>query len=87
MDYHEETSPTPGSAPVKITTAAANGPGLPFFHLDVSQTFVQAPHEGNIHASPSGVLEAFVQNCQAWKMSVRTEAGLVGSSIYYLWSG
>ena len=43
VDYHETTSPTPASAPVKIIAVAANELGLPVFHLDVSQAFVQAP--------------------------------------------
>ena len=43
VDYHETTSPTPASALVKIIAVAANELGLPVFHLDVSQAFVQAP--------------------------------------------
>ena len=45
VDYHETTSPTHVSAPVKIIAVAANELGLPVFHLDVSQAFVQAPLE------------------------------------------
>ena len=40
VDYHETTSPTPASAPVKIIAVDANELGLPVFHLDVSQAFV-----------------------------------------------
>ena len=40
VDYHETTSPTPASAPVKMIAAIANEKGLPVFHLDVSQAFV-----------------------------------------------
>ena len=49
VDYHETTSPTPASAPVKMTAAIANEKGLPVFHLDVSQAFVQAPLEEEIY--------------------------------------
>ena len=61
VDYHETTSPTPASAPVKTRAIAANELGLPVFHLDVSQAFVQAPLEEEIytHASSSGVWYAF----------------------------
>ena len=48
VDYHERTSPTPASAPVKMIAAIANKKGLPVFHLDVSQAFVQAPLEEEI---------------------------------------
>ena len=48
VDYHETTSPTPASTPVKMITAIANEKGLPVFHLDVSQAFVQAPLEEEI---------------------------------------
>ena len=43
VDYHETTPPTPASAPVKIVAVAGNELGLPVFHLNVSQAFVQAP--------------------------------------------
>ena len=43
VDYNEITSPTPAAAPVKIISAVANEKGLPVYHLDVSQAFVQAP--------------------------------------------
>ena len=49
IDYHETTSPTPAAAPVKIIAVAANELGLPVFHLDVSQAFVQAPLDEEIH--------------------------------------
>ena len=42
IDYHETTSPTPASAPVKMIAVIANEKGLPVFHLDLSQAFVQA---------------------------------------------
>ena len=42
VDYHETTSPTPASAPVEMIAAITNEKGLPVFHLDVSQAFVQA---------------------------------------------
>ena len=45
VDYHETTSPTPASAPVKMIAAIANEKSLPVFHLDVSHAFVQAPPE------------------------------------------
>ena len=43
IDYHETTSPTPAYAPVKMIAVIANEKGLPVFHLDVLQAFVQAP--------------------------------------------
>ena len=43
VDYHETTSPTPTSAPVKMIAATANEKGLPVFRLDVSHGFVKAP--------------------------------------------
>ena len=49
VDYHETTPPTPASAPVKMIAAIANEKGLPVFHLDVSQAFVQAPLEEEIY--------------------------------------
>ena len=61
VDYHKTTFSIPASAPVKIITIAANDLGLPVFHLDVSQAFVQASLEEEIytHASSSGVWYAF----------------------------
>ena len=44
VDYHETTSPTA----VEMIAAIANEKGLPVFHLDVSQAFVQAPLEEEI---------------------------------------
>ena len=49
VDYHETTSPMPASASVKMIAAIANEKGLPIFHLDVSQAFVQAPLEAEIY--------------------------------------
>ena len=49
VDYHETTSPTPASAPVKMLAVVPNELGLPVFHLDVSQAFVQAPLEEEIY--------------------------------------
>ena len=49
VDNHETTSPTPASASVKIRGVATNELGLPVFHLDVSQAFVQAPLEEEIY--------------------------------------
>ena len=49
IDYHETTSPTPASAPVKMIAAIANEKGFFVFHLDVSQAFVQAPLEEEIY--------------------------------------
>ena len=43
VDYNETTSPTPAEAPVKMIVAVANQKGLPVYHLNVSQAFVQAP--------------------------------------------
>ena len=42
IGYHKTTLPTPASAPVKMIAVIANEKGLPGFHLDVSQAFVQA---------------------------------------------
>lgn len=41
VDYHDTTSLTPVSAPVKNITEIANELGLLVFHLDVSRAFVQ----------------------------------------------
>ena len=49
VDYHETTSPTPASAPVKTITVTTNDLGLPVFHSDVSQAFVQTPLEEDIY--------------------------------------
>ena len=49
VDYHETTSPTSASAPVKIVAVAGNELNLPVFHLNVSQTFVQAPLQERIY--------------------------------------
>ena len=49
VDYHETTSPTPASAPVKMIATIANRKGLPVFHLDVFQVFVQAPLKEEIY--------------------------------------
>ena len=49
VDYHETTSPTPASTSVKMIVAIVNEKGLPVFHLDVSQAFVQAPLEEEIY--------------------------------------
>ena len=48
VDYHETTSPTPTSAPVKMIATIANEKGLSVFHLGVSQALVQAPLEEEI---------------------------------------
>ena len=42
VDYNETTSPTPTAAPVKMIAAVANEKGLPVYHPDVYQAFVQA---------------------------------------------
>ena len=42
VDYNETTSPKPAAAPVKMIAAVTNKKGLPVYHLDVSQAFVQA---------------------------------------------
>ncbi|CAM9763723.1 unnamed protein product, partial [Ascophyllum nodosum] len=53
VDYHETTSPTPASAPVKTIVVAAHELSLPVFHLDVSQAFVQTSlEEENLYAPP-----------------------------------
>ena len=43
VDHNETTTPTPAAAPVKMIAAVANEKGLPVYHLDVSQAFVQVP--------------------------------------------
>ena len=52
VDYHETTSPTSASAPVKMIAAIANEKGLPVFYLEVSQAFVQTPLEEKIYMRP-----------------------------------
>ena len=49
VDYHGTTSLTPASAPIKMIASFANVKGLPVFHLNVSQAFVQTPLEREIH--------------------------------------
>ena len=48
VDYNETTYSTPAATPVKMISAAANEDGLPVYHLDVPQAFVQAPLRGDI---------------------------------------
>ena len=49
VDYNETASPTSATAPVKMIAAVANNEkGLPVYHLDVSQAFVQAPLKEDI---------------------------------------
>ena len=43
VDYNKTTSPTPAAALVKMIAAVANEKGLPMYHMDVSQAFLQAP--------------------------------------------
>ena len=43
VDYNKTTSSTPAAAPVKMIVAVDNQKGLPVYHLNVSQAFVQAP--------------------------------------------
>ena len=45
VEYHETTSLTPTSALVELIAVIANEKGLPAFHLDLSQAFVQVPLE------------------------------------------
>ena len=60
IDVNEATSPTPGSAPVKMIAAIANENGLPIYDLDVSQAFVQPPLKEEIFMHlPSGCDERF----------------------------
>ena len=48
VDYYEETSSTPASAPAKMMASIANEKDLPVYYLDVSQAFVQASLEEEI---------------------------------------
>ena len=43
IEFKETTAPTLVAAPVKMLAAVAIEEGLPVYHLDVSQAFVQAP--------------------------------------------
>ena len=49
VDYHETTSPTPASAPVKMTAAIANEKGLPFFTLACLSHSCRRPFEEEIY--------------------------------------
>ena len=72
VDCHETTPPTPASAPVKMLAAIANEKGLPVFHLDVSQAFVQAPLEEKIYMRlPPGCGELW-QSREAPQVPVRS---------------
>ena len=70
VDYNETNSPTPAAAPVKMIAVVANEMGLPVYHLDVSQAFVQAPLKEDLfmRLSPScGALSGKIvrlQKCQ-----------------------
>jgi len=56
IDYHETTSFTPASGPVKMIAVFANEK---VFHLDVSQAFVQAPLQDEIFMRlPQGVVSS-----------------------------
>ena len=59
VDYNETTSPTPAAAPVKMIAAVANEKGLPVYHLDVSQAFVQVPLKEDIFMRLPGVVVSF----------------------------
>ena len=48
VDSNETTSPMPAAAPVKMIVAVSNENGLPVYHLDVSQAFVQTLLKGKI---------------------------------------
>ena len=62
VDYHETTSPTPASAPVKIIAVAANKLGLPVLHLDVSQALAGRPLRRNfICAFPPVAMNSLVK--------------------------
>ena len=43
VDNNERTSPTPAATPVRVIAAVTNTKGLPVYHLNVSQAFVQTP--------------------------------------------
>ena len=59
VDYNDTTSPTPAAAPVKMIAAVANEKGLPVYHLDVSQAFVQAPLKEDIFMRLPWVMVSF----------------------------
>jgi len=46
IDFNETASPTSASAAIKMIASIANEIGLPIYHLDVSQVFVQASVKG-----------------------------------------
>ena len=48
VDFHETTSPTPASAPVKMIATIANDKGLSVFYLGVSQALMQGALEEGI---------------------------------------
>ena len=43
VDYNETTTPTPAVSAIQMIATVSNEKGLPVYHLDVSQPFVQAP--------------------------------------------
>ena len=43
VDYDEKASPTPAAAPFNMIAAVAIERGLPLYHRDVSQAFMEAP--------------------------------------------
>ena len=73
VDYHETTSPTPASAPVRMIAAITNEKGFPVFYLDVSQAFVQAPLEEEIYMRlPPGCGELSGKVVKLLKVPVRS---------------
>lgn len=62
LDYHETTSPTTASAPVKTIAKIANGLGLRVFHFNIIQAFFQSLLEGRYaYVSLGGVVSSRVK--------------------------
>ena len=81
IDYHETTSPTPASAPVKMIAVIANEKGLPVFHLDVSQAFVQVPLQENIFMRlPQGCSDLSRECCEISQVPIWPQASRQGGS-------
>ena len=77
IDYHETTSPTPSSAPVNMIAVIANERGLPVFHLDVSQAFVQAPLQEEIFMR----LRCETSQVPIWPQASRQGVAFVASKL------
>ena len=87
VDYNETTSPTPTAAAVKMITSVVNEKGLPVYHLDLSQAFVQASLKKEIimHLPPScGELSGKIVRLQKCQYNLK-QAGREWPKLMVIW--